>query len=372
LIHTIPIVDAKSFFAVKDVQPEFSWWYVDVLDAAGNGCVCIFSQGLPFLPDSIVDRPKRFSLNCVLYKGGKECFYLLQEFPESDVVLEHTRTNTGSVEVWRIGPHRFERRIIECADGEDGSNIQCSIELDSSDGSMAHHIQGSIQLSGSLIQRIQGVQTPSIKDHQWTPVTTQCIARVNLITQDDEFSMEGSAYHDSNISNVPLNRLNIGSWWWTRCSFAHRTWIVYLVTPLDDETDPIYMVASVNTLGRWTSHAVQSIDTIQPKRSIYGLSLPSAWRIELQEGPSITVQVDSWLDDSPFYQRVLVRMSVGSEESNGYLEHVVPPKLDIAWQQPFIRMKTHFQDQQGSFFSPLFTGPATTRWHRQFSQCLPF
>ena len=28
----------------------FAWWYVDALDEQGNGIVCIWSWGLPFLP----------------------------------------------------------------------------------------------------------------------------------------------------------------------------------------------------------------------------------------------------------------------------------------------------------------------------------
>lgn len=371
MIHTVAIVDEESLFRAKDIQPEFSWWYVDVLDASGNGCVCIFSQGLPFLPGSPVERSQRFSLNCVLYKDGKECFYLLQEFPESAVFFEQTSTDIESVETWTIGPHRFERRITQANEGN--HNIQCLIELDSSDDSLAHYIQGSIQLSGSLIQDIQGLEVPLIREHQWTPLTTQCIATIDVTTQDEELSMNGAAYHDSNISNVLLNQLNIDHWWWARCSFAHRTWIVYLLKSTNQvESSPVYIVASVDRFGRWKSYDVESMDVVQRKRSIYGLSLPSAWRINLLDGPPITMQVQSWLDDSPFYQRVLVKMSVGSEENVGYLEHVVPPKLDIPWQQPFIRMKTHFQDQQGSFFSPLFTGSANSRWSRQISQCLPF
>ena len=80
----------------------------------------------------------------------------------------------------------------------------------------------------------------------------------------------------------------------------------------------------------------------------------------------------TWLDDSPFYQRVQVRMTHESESAIGFMEHVVPTKLNIPWQQPFIRMKTHFQNTPGSFFSPLFTGPSSTRWSRQLAQCLPF
>ncbi|CAN0598748.1 unnamed protein product, partial [Laminaria digitata] len=76
--------------SLREAAGGFAWWYVDHVDAAGDGLVLIWSFGLPFLPGYLnasrrqtPERPgARPSLNLVLYEKGRPSFYLLQEYPE--------------------------------------------------------------------------------------------------------------------------------------------------------------------------------------------------------------------------------------------------------------------------------------------------
>lgn len=378
MIQLLSIDDPKVLFNHTTTQPSFSWWYIDVLNEQGDGCVCIFSQGLPFLPVSDDSKPDRYAVNVVLYKNGKESFYLLQEFPASEVKFTTVESHPLSIvrkEVWTIGGHTFHRTI-------QNGKVHCVVELCSTTATVehpaaGHKINGKIELSGSLLNRMP-VTGASRSHHQWIPLTTQCTAKISLTTDSGSLYSQGWAYHDSNISTSDLDSLSIGYWWWARASFIDRTWILYLVEPESSfgyksyEDRPIWMVASVSENGEWTQHPVRSLTVNSKKHSVYGLSLPSKWDIQLVSGELLQIEQITWLDDSPFYQRVQIRMTYKSECALGFMEHVVPTKLNIPWQQPFIRMKTHFQNTPGSFFSPLFTGPSSTRWSRQLAQCLPF
>ena len=70
-----------------DARGGFAWWYVDLVDEAGNGVVVIWSFGLPFLPgyasasragkgERAGDRP---SLNVAVYVRGELAAYVLEE-----------------------------------------------------------------------------------------------------------------------------------------------------------------------------------------------------------------------------------------------------------------------------------------------------
>ena len=378
MIQLLSIDDPQVLFNHTASQPSFSWWYIDVLNEQGDGCVCIFSQGLPFLPASDGSKSDRYAVNVVLYKSGKESFYLLQEFPSSEVKFTTLESHPLSIvrkEIWTIGGHTFHRTI-------QNGKVHCVVELCSSmtaidDPDAGHRVSGKIELSGSLLNHIPVTGTSKSR-HQWIPLTTQCTANIALTTDNDTLYSQGWAYHDSNISTCDLDALSIEYWWWARVTFADRTWILYLVEPepsleyISQKNRSVWMVASVSADGEWVQHLVNSVTIHSRKLSIYGLSLPSKWDIQLESGESLQVEQVTWLDDSPFYQRVQIRMTHESESALGFMEHVVPTKLNIPWQQPFIRMKTHFQNTPGSFFSPLFTGPSKTRWSRQLAQCLPF
>ena len=379
MIQLLSIDDPKVLFNHPSHSPSFSWWYIDVLNEQGDGCVCIFSQGLPFLPASSTPKSDRYAVNVVIYKKGKEAFYLLQEFPKSEVHFERTESHPLSIvrkETWRIGGHTFHRHIKN-------GMVHCVVELcstvheSSEDSAEAHAVSGKIEMSGPLISSLDPAGRQD-STHHWVPMTTQCTADVSFNIERYAMLFNGRAYHDSNISIQPLEKLSIGHWWWVRASFEGQTWLVYLVEKTDSgksmeqSGSPVWLVASVSAKGEWKQHFVRTVTVHTKRQSLYGLSMPVNWEIALESGECLHVENIAWLDDSPFYQRAQVQMTCDESIGFGFMEHVAPTKLNIPWQQPFIRMKTHFQNTPGSFFSPLFTGPSNTRWSRQLAQCLPF
>ena len=364
MIEVCSVNDDNNMFNSTDITPNFKWWYVDLLDASGNGAVCIFSQGLPFLPTSTVKHEERCAVNVVLYTEGKESFYLLQEYPATESEYTTIHVNDSRHDTWTIGKHVFSRFI-------DGDSVQCTIEVESTTQlDTPHSIHGQVHVQGALISDIEQLGRNSV--HQWIPVTTQCHGTAAFKTLSTSVETRGSAYHDSNISLQPLQRLGISKWWWARVSMETHTWVVYFVDDVQSSQPSVLLVASIDADGNWSTHPVESVDVHRRARSVYGLSMPTRWSISLASGTVLKLKRHSWLDDSPFYQRVVVELTTNDVSSLGFMEHVVPTKLGIPWQQPFIRMKTHYQNTPGSFFSPLFTGPSDNRWSRQLSKCLPF
>ena len=263
-------------------------------------------------------------------------------------------------ETWQIGSHdfvvAFKRGRLKVNALQSSENIRLS-----------HYIAGEVSFSGLVCHP---PEVGDSIDHQWTPVTMHTVGTATLCSSSHDWSLNGRLYHDSNISNKRLNELEIEHWWWGRIPMPNMELLFYLLWPTDGDANPLLLAMEVHD-GRCTLLPVSHISVERFRTSIYGLRYPESWQIHLEDGQSVELQVRRKLDDSPFYQRFLIYAQKGPHISTGFMEHVSPSHLDVPWQQPFVRMKTHYKDQAGSFFSPLFTGPHTGRWSRQIQSILP-
>ena len=78
-----------------------------------------------------------------------------------------------------------------------------------------------------------------------------------------------------------------------------------------------------------------------------------------------TVDYAKLVDDGPFYQRYWVKGRRGDGATgHGFAEVVRPELVDLGWQRPFVRMRTHSLKGQNSLFLPLFNGPLDGGWRR--------
>ncbi len=364
LVHLSPSnrgIDPK----VLKASGGFAWWYVDLLDEHGDGLVCIWSFGLPFLPGYLSaarqgNAPQaqaRPSFNLAVYRNFDCVFYSLQEFG-----AEHASWTkpTAQCDVWRFGNSVVEREI-----GDAQWQINIKIEL-SSEGS-ALPLRGCLNAAGPK----RGVCTKeSVPDnlatHDWTPISARNFGECHL--QQGRTSVlncsRGRVYHDRNASSRPFDALGIRHWLWSRVSFADYDLVFYWLWPTDRKR-----AAQCLSL-RLDAERTQSIDDLsidlgQPRLSTYGVPWWPCIRLSKQGRPWMLLEVDSPVDRSPFYLRHFVRAQRfdTQEQALGSMELCRPRRVDRSLEKPFVRMRVQ-QPSNNSFWLPFFSGYHAQRWQR--------
>ncbi len=334
----------------------FTWWYLDLIDNEGNGAVIIWSYGLPFLPNyaSMSKKGKglaarlRPSLNISLYRAFQPAFYLLQEYDPSTVVWD------GSS--WTFGENKFHF-CSNPVQSELSLNIKANVPQHSD------VLEGTIRLTGKIRT---GGEGPHSEEHHWVPILVAAQGEAALRCGDETYNISGRGYHDHNSGTVPLHALDIDRWWWGRIALPDRELIWYSLIP-KNETEPIHISLSVDRNGNTATKALQEVKIVKPKRSLYGLSWPTAFEFEAPWGESVRVDTCSKIDDGPFYQRYIIKAQCELGEGYGFAEQVVPDKVDQDWMRPLVKMRVA-ATQNNSFWLPLFCGPTQGRWSRLIQQ----
>jgi len=331
----------------------FGWWYGDLLDADQNGLVLIASFGLPFLPGIASaaraghpQRPSdRPSLNLALYERGRLSTYLLEEVAPDDAVW--LSDEDGCV----IG----RSRVVSVLEG---GRRRLQAELDCALPGSAERITGTVSIEGPMVQTAppEGAADPR---HAWTPLAVGgATGRAELYRGSAPLlSLSGRAYHDRNLSEVPLDDLGIRHWLWGRVPDAGCDHIYYLLWP-DDGGEPMawWLTIDATTGALRTRTAEVRLGGWRPTRY-----LASWWRhITLHaDGETLAVQVERIIDNGPFYHRYVVRGPAGP----GIGERVLPSRIDHPLVRPFVRMSV-WPSQHRSFLAPWFLGPRHDRLQR--------
>src|SRR5690606_18774040 len=120
-------------------------------------------------------------------------------------------------------------------------------------------------------------------------------------------------------------------------------------------------------------HRTLAMEFSQNRSSIFGARAPR--RLEITgHDVSYLIEVSDLIEDGPFYQRYMVtgeRRSLGRRETRetdrgyGIAEFVLPTRIDMSWQRPFVRMRTERVGKANSIFLPLFTGFTHDRLERR-------
>lgn len=349
---------APSFL---DAHGGYAWWYVDVVDADGNGAVLIWSFGLPFLP-GWTSRARRGeapacrdvpSLNVVLYERGVATFYLLQRLAPGDAAV------SVDGRVWRFGGTTFERQV-----GPDPSTETLRIDLDV-------EVPTSTPLRGRIIvrgtRRIPGPdERPSDgRDHEWCPLLGGATGDVDVSFEGRSLRMRGDAYHDRNGSPTHIDGLGIARWTWGRVRLPGRTAIWYLLWPTSPEAPPRTLAVEIDDDG--TTRTFEDVEmALSPaRRDRWGMRSHDAIRLRIGGERWLDIRHGAMVDRGPFYLREQVHViDAAGASATGWAEYVEPSRVDLARHRPLVRMRAHDTAGPNSFWLPLFAGPRESRVYR--------
>jgi carotenoid 1,2-hydratase len=331
----------------------FLWWYFDLVDESGQGLVLIWSYGLPFLPGVAsaarkgrpqppADRP---SLNVIFYRDGKPDLYLLQEHEPEDATWEGLS--------WRLGDNTMSAHL------DDDGQLTVDISIDTPVPGTTDRLQGSVHIKGAL--RRGGADQAANPDHEWAPLTVAARGSASLVLGDQQWRLDGRAYHDRNLGRKPLHELGIERWWWGRLAFPEGELIFYYLLPEESGAAPRSVSLFIHRDGtvRWAEDA--EVIITGRRWSPYGLWWPSALTVTDPDGGLASVRFDALVDDGPFYHRYLITGERGGVSAAGVAELVVPGRIDTDWLRPLVRMRVHNVSGASSFWLPLFSGPRRGR-----------
>jgi hypothetical protein len=263
------------------------------------------------------------------------------------------QSDTGETIV-SIGNNRWRSQVK-------GGGVEVDIDLDLQVARVGS-IAGTIHLHGQLPTRSVVAHTSATPSpHQWNWQAARATTTAALNVSGASWQCTGPGYHDQNCGAVPLSSLGIARWLWGRLSSDDSDAVVYA---LWRDGDDLRGPATECTLVRVADGALtQQPATIQHR-------LANTWL-----GMAKTVGVDaasddirmhgtavSCIDSGPFYTRSWWRGDIDGRSAVGMVEVVDPPRIDIGWQRPFVRMRV--AGPSPSLFLPLFSGPNRGRWSR--------
>lgn len=196
------------------------------------------------------------------------------------------------------------------------------------------------------------------------------------------WSGAGRAYHDQNVSDVPVMQLQIQEWSWGRLA-APQAEVVHYVC---HGVSPAATTAGAGTTSAPRWERLLQIDEsgrveIEEDPGFveagwgggrWGLAAPATLgctRGRLLGVPGASVQIGPVLDESPFYLRYpLTVPALGGVGAplRGYGERFRPGSLQPWWAQAMVKMCVT-QDRAPSGLLPWFSGPHDDRAQRLWS-----
>jgi hypothetical protein len=340
----------------------FVWWYVDMLDAQGNGVVLIWSYGLPFLPGytqaarsgQAPPAQQRPSLNVVVYQRARVVYYSLQEFDASQSGYCAAR------EEWTFGRTRI-RQLLESG----RRTVEVTLDMDS--------LPGEPPLTGHL--RVQGVVRESAtwtgavdRGHDWSPVLTNAHATGELRCGHRVWHVDAPAYHDRNASPVHVDALGISDWAWGRYRVGELTHIYYVVTPRDAAQSPVAMYVVLYPDG---SSTVQHAQVVRRRHAldVFGLWWPTQLELTVDNRPILRIRHRALVDRSFFYLRSATEAELPDGQTfAGWSEFLRPDRVDLTVYRWLVNMAVHRVNGPNSMWLALFSGPHDGRIARLLRQ----
>jgi hypothetical protein len=239
-----------------------------------------------------------------------------------------------------------------------GDNIVLTVDLDAQVPQSRERVLGQIVLSGP---RLSLPMAEGVSSHQWSPKTTAAQGHLSLRHGKESTQVGGRGYFDSNFSSVPLHEQGIESWRWGRLSFEDETFVYYDIAPQVGASTTHVFVQESGGSRKLVPLGLHSVGRRQERLGAYGVSSPRELRFSTTRG-DYSISCRHLVDDGPFYQRFLIEgEGPNGARAHGVSEVVIPSRVDLSWQRPFVRMRTHRVGRDNSPFLPLFSGSRVDR-----------
>jgi carotenoid 1,2-hydratase len=265
----------------------YAWWYVDVLCPEQSlGMTLIFFLGSVFSPAYAKARRKghgsplaHTAVNVALY-SKRSSEWVFSEYNLGSKSLEPSSLT--------VGPNTLRW---------DGDTLVIQFDEITSPFPRwpRRRLKGEVRLKAASVFHDAYSLHPS---HLWRPIAP--VAHAEVVLTEPDLSFQGSAYHDFNAGNAPLERDFLG-WSWARKSARGETSVLYDVQPVEGPSVPFGQRFFED--GRVESIDPTDIQTFP--RTYWGLDR------SIRKDPDATTRVVRTLEDGPFYSRTWLQEEQG-------------------------------------------------------------
>ena len=209
-----------------------------------------------------------------------------------------------SADTFVIGPSRLHW---------DGQCLQ--IDMDERGAPWPRRVRGRVRLWPSQLQRFSTAIDPAGR-HRWGPIAPD--ARIEVDLPEPGLRWLGHAYLDSNEGDEPIEAA-FERWDWSRAQLPDGSTQVHYDLQWPSHPDrPEHQLSLRFDAGG----AVEPLPTPPPQR------LPrTGWAIERRMRSAQPVRVARQLEDTPFYQRALLELPLGSRKVQAFHETLSVPRL---------------------------------------------
>ena len=192
----------------------------------------------------------------------------------------------------------------------DGQALQ--VHIDEVCAPIAQRIRGHIRLEPQLLFGFSTALDPAAK-HRWGPLAPAARIEVELDKPAQRWS--GQAYMDSNEGDEPIERA-FHRWDWSRSRMADGSTAVLYDMQYPDRSEGLL------SLRFGTDGSVQPF-AAPPRRTL----APTRWRVARGMRSDSEVRIHEQLEDTPFYQRALLKSALLGETVTSFHESLSIPRL---------------------------------------------
>jgi carotenoid 1,2-hydratase len=239
-----------------------------------------------------VDPDNHCALNVAIYSQGKSRWAMTER---------GRRHCARNAQQFTIGPSQLNW---------DGDCL--SIDINEVCAPLPRRIQGRIKLWPQQLCTYSTALNASGR-HRWGPLAPA--SRIEVDLQEPHLKWQGHAYLDSNEGDEPIDR-GFHTWDWSRARMRDGSTLVFydMHTPAGDEHLLALRFTPRGAVDSLTAPATQRL----PK---------TGWRLERRMRSDGVVAVHEQLEDTPFYQRALLKLDHAGEPLLAFHETLSVPRL---------------------------------------------